>query len=42
VPIPHREIVLTSKIMDAIFDQLDGLRPQTKVEFDLRTGALTR
>jgi predicted dehydrogenase len=27
-PIPHREILLTARIMDAIFDQLDRQRPQ--------------
>jgi predicted dehydrogenase len=31
-PIPYREIILTARIMDAIFAQLDEQRPQHKVE----------
>ena len=31
-PIPYREIILTARIMDAIFAQLDEQRPQLKVE----------
>lgn len=29
VPIPYREIVLTAGIMDAIFDQISAIRPQS-------------
>jgi predicted dehydrogenase len=41
VPIPYREILLTAKIMDAIFSQLDstGQRVQTQDQTDLH-GAL--
>jgi predicted dehydrogenase len=47
VPIPYREILLTARIMDAIFAQLEARRPAVKnLEFDIagRTGApaLTR
>lgn len=33
VPIPYREILLTAKIMDAIFDQLRASRPQGPLDF---------
>jgi predicted dehydrogenase len=33
VPIPYREILLTAKIMDAIFDQLRGLQPNGGLAF---------
>ncbi len=33
VPIPYREILLTARIMDAIFDQLRGRRPQSDLAF---------
>jgi hypothetical protein len=32
VPIPYREILLTSRIMEAIFVQLDAKRPQIQVQ----------
>ena len=32
VPIPYREILLTARIMDAIFDQLGAGRPQARSE----------
>ena len=33
VPIPYREILLTARIMDAIFDQLRARRSQVNVDF---------
>jgi predicted dehydrogenase len=36
VPIPYREILLTSRIMDAIFDQLRAQRPQGDAAFPVR------
>ncbi len=36
VPIPYREILLTARIMDAIFDQLDGRRSQVRSEFQVQ------
>ena len=33
VPIPYREILLTARIMDAIFDQLRVGRPQGRLDF---------
>ncbi len=32
VPIPYREILLTARIMDAIFDQLNAGRSQNQVQ----------
>jgi predicted dehydrogenase len=34
VPIPYREILLTATIMDRIFDQLRGKRPQEHIELE--------
>jgi hypothetical protein len=31
-PISHREILLTARIMDAVFEQLDGRSPQAEIE----------
>jgi predicted dehydrogenase len=36
VPIPYREILLTARIMDAIFDQLGGMRSQAQCESQAR------
>lgn len=36
VPIPYREIVLTARIMDAIFDQLSAGRSQRDSGFQVR------
>jgi len=33
VPIPYREILLTARIMDAIFDQLRARRSQVNFDF---------
>jgi predicted dehydrogenase len=40
VPIPYREIVLTGKIMDAIFDQLQHRQPWNNSAFQDAAGAL--
>jgi predicted dehydrogenase len=40
VPIPYSEIVLTGKIMDAIFDQLRRREPQSDLAFQGAAGAL--
>ena len=37
VPIPYREILLTTTIMDAIFAQLDVQRPEVRAHSDLRS-----
>ena len=42
LPIPYRELVLTARIMDAIFDQLNATSPQAQVDFDMRIGTLAR
>jgi len=34
VPIPYREILLTARIMDAIFEQLGARRSQGHLEFE--------
>ena len=36
VPIPYREILLTARIMDAIFDQLSARRSQVPFEFQVQ------
>ena len=36
VPIPYREILLTARIMDAIFDQLHARRSQVNFEFQVQ------
>jgi len=36
VPIPYREILLTARIMDAIFEQLGARQPGVDFEFELR------
>jgi len=36
VPIPYREILLTARIMDAIFDQLAARRSQVHFEFQVQ------
>jgi len=36
VPIPYREILLTARIMDAIFDQLRARRSQVNFEFQVQ------
>jgi predicted dehydrogenase len=36
VPIPYREILLTARIMDAIFDQLGARRSQVHFEFQVQ------
>src|SRR5947208_80617 len=36
VPIPYREILLTARIMDAIFDQLRARRSQIQFEFQVQ------
>src|SRR5438132_5875536 len=36
VPIPYREILLTARIMDAIFDQLSARRAQVNFEFQVQ------
>jgi len=36
VPIPHREILLTARLMDAIFDQLAMTQPTAPFEFQAR------
>jgi predicted dehydrogenase len=36
VPIPYREILLTARIMDAIFDQLAARQSQAHAEFEAR------
>ena len=40
VPIPYREILLTARIMDAIFDQLRARRSQGHSEFRAQAAAL--
>jgi hypothetical protein len=35
VPIPYREILLTARIMDAIFEQLGASRSEVHVEFEV-------
>ncbi len=35
VPIPYREILLTARIMDAIFDQLDAKRSEIQASFQM-------
>ena len=37
VPIPYREILLTAKIMDAIFDQLRRVEPQGDLALQARS-----
>jgi len=39
VPIPYREILLTARIMDAIFDQLQADRGLTRLAFESRSVA---
>src|SRR5437667_1491564 len=34
VPIPYREILLTTTIMDRIFDQIGSQRPQSRCSFE--------
>jgi hypothetical protein len=36
VPIPYREILLTARIMDAIFDQLAARQSRAHAEFEAR------
>jgi hypothetical protein len=42
VPIPYREILLTARIMDAIFDQLGARRSQVRFEFQVPDQIVTR
>jgi len=42
LPIPYRELMLTARIMDAIFDQLNATSPQAQVDVDMRIGTLAR
>src|SRR5262249_18275739 len=39
-PIPYREILLTARIMDAVFEQLDGRAPQAEIEVPARRRAV--
>ena len=42
VPIPYREILLTARIMDAIFDQLGARRSQVRFEYQVPDQIVTR